>query len=201
MESPFLIALIVFFGIFILFFFISLLSDLFVIAIMISSATLAYFIPEFYDSPNFQQFLNENLSFIRMLGMSFPEQLDTATHYVLAALIMLGGTLACVPVLPFSAVYRQMLGANKISRSDELHVRALVAEELELIRQRVAAERLKQQEKALKRKTRRPLEADNEEDAPLDMVAHNRASWLVQTKAKLRNHWLNLRQRRDGEQP
>jgi hypothetical protein len=199
MESPFVIAMLVFFGIFLMFFLISLLSDLFVIGIMISSAIFAYFIPEFYDSPNFQQFLTENLRFMRMLGISFPEQLDAATHYLLGGMIMLAGTLACVPVLPFSAVYRQMLGANKISRSDELHVRTLVAEELELIRQRVAAERFKQQEKALKRKRQHSSTEEEPNDTPLEMVTHHHASILPKIKATLRHYLALLRARKTGD--
>jgi hypothetical protein len=195
MDSPIIIALAVFLGIFLMFFIISLLSDLLIVGIVLSSAVLAYFIPEIYQASYFQGFLHNQLSFLQSFGISFPAELDAATYYLIGALIVFAGTLICIPVLPFSAVYRQMLGANKISGRDEHKVRAIVVEELELVRQRVAAERMKQQQKALKRKIKRPDDENEEED----FVQDARANWLVRTKAKLHDKWMRFKNRRNDE--
>lgn len=167
MESPIVVALFVFFGIILLFFVISLFSDLLIFAIILGSSILAYLVPEIYQAENFQQVLHENLSFLDIFGVTFPAELDIGTHYLLAFLIMLGGTLLCVPVLPFSALFRQMLGANKISGRDEILVKRIIAEELELIRQRVSAEKKRRQQSALKRHMH---SYDNEDEEDLDLV-------------------------------
>lgn len=139
MDSPFLIALIVFFGIFLMFVVISLLSDLVIVGIALACAVFAYYIPSVY--PEIYEMLSAYLQGLQQFGIVLPAQLDSQTHYLLAALVVLGGTLVCIPVLPFSATYRQMLGANKLSSSDEIHVKRLVAEELERLKKKLAEER------------------------------------------------------------
>jgi hypothetical protein len=139
MDSPFIIALLVFFGIFLMFVFISLLSDLVIVGVALACAVLAYYIPGFY--PEIYEALSHSLQGLRQFGIVLPEQLDSSTHYLLAGLIVLGGTLICIPVLPFSATYRQMLGANKLSSGDEIHVKRLVAEELERLKKKLAEEK------------------------------------------------------------
>lgn len=173
MDSPIFVALFVFLGIFFLFFVVSLVSDLLILVIVLLSAALAYMIPEMYDAEYFQQILQNQLAFMEIFGVSFPAQLDTATHYILGAMIIFGGMLLCVPILPFSAIYRQMLGANKISGRDEIHVKRIVAEELEMIRQRIAAEKHKRHHQVLQRKIQ-PDEDEDEED--LDLV-DERPTW------------------------
>lgn len=144
MDSPFVVALLVFFGIFFMFLVISLLSDLVIVGIALGCAVVAYYIPSLY--PEFYELLSANLHGLQQFGITLPQQLDTQTHYLLAGLVVLIGTVACIPVLPFSATYRQMLGANKLSSQDDVHVKRLVAEELERLKKKVAEEKAKQQQ-------------------------------------------------------
>ena len=118
---------------------ISLLSDIMIVAIALICAVLAYYLPNFY--PEIYPLLAENLKGLGRLGIVFPEHIDAQTHYLLAIILVLAGTIACIPVLAFSATYRQMLGANKISKQDEIFVRRLINEELEQMRKRVAEEK------------------------------------------------------------
>ncbi len=148
MESPLVIAVLVFFGIFLMFLIISLLSDLVIVGIALSCAVLTYYLPDLY--PEFYDLLSANLKGLQQIGIVLPEQLDAQTHYLLAFLIVVAGTLACIPVLPFSATYRQMLGANKLSKHDETHVRRLFAEELERMKKKLAEEKARQKRASLK---------------------------------------------------
>lgn len=127
MESPFVIAGLVFLGIFFMFFFISLLSDLVIVGVAVGSAVLAYNIPQFY--PEFRDILND-LPFLHQVGLVLPHQADVQAYYMIAVLIILVGTLLCIPVLPFSATYRHMLGAQRISSRDEARIRDMIYAEV-----------------------------------------------------------------------
>jgi len=127
MDNPFVIALLVFFGVFIMFFVISLLSDLLIVMLTLGSAFLAYFIPDWYPV-FYEQVVNTPVA--NFLGLVEPAQLDAATTYVMGGLVVLTAALLSVPVLPFSATYRQILGANRIGRQDEAYILSLVQTEL-----------------------------------------------------------------------
>ncbi|MDM8548073.1 hypothetical protein QUF61_16415 [Candidatus Venteria ishoeyi] len=123
MDSPLLLAFIVFAGIFLLFFFISLLSDLVIVGVALSTAIAAYFIPEWY--PVLFEMLKDT-QIPTYLGLAQPDKLDDASRYLVAVMLTVLATLVCIPVLPFSATYRQMLGANKIGRQDEAYIKTLI---------------------------------------------------------------------------
>lgn len=127
MDSPFIIAAIAFFGIFFMFFFISLLSDLVIILIALGSAFLAYNIPEYYGE--FRDILNSVPS-LQQVGLHLPQQPDVQAFYVLAILIIGIGTILCIPVLPFSATYRHMLGSYHLSKRDENRIRSMMYAEI-----------------------------------------------------------------------
>ncbi|GEM_PF-1996621 len=130
MDSPWIVALLVFLGIFLMFVLISLLADLLIIGTAISCAAAAYFMPNWY--PLFFDFVKDTQLPV-YLGLADPSggALEQVTLYSMSALLVFGGTLICIPALPFSATYRQILGANKIGKSDETFVRALVRSELD----------------------------------------------------------------------
>jgi len=139
MDTPLILALCVFFGIFLMFFFLSLLSDLLIIGIAVGCAAAAYFIPDWY--PMLYEAL-QGSPLLTYLSLGAPETLSASNRYVLSALLTLLGALFCIPALPFSATYRQLLGANKIGRQDESYIKSLVRSELEaLLRKRTPEEK------------------------------------------------------------
>ncbi len=132
MDPIYVVPIGVFIGIFVMFFIISLLSDLVIVAIAIGSAMIAYNIPSFY--PEFQKLFSD-IRILEQLGLSLPNEPDAQAIYLIGAVIVFAAALLCIPVLPFSATYRQMLGANKISRHDEEYIKRIVHEELERMKQ------------------------------------------------------------------
>lgn len=132
MDSPWVLALIAFFGIFLMFVIISLLADLLIIGTAVGCAAAAYFLPSWY--PLFYDFV-QNTQLPIYLGLTAPLEsggLEQATLYAMMGLIILLGTLICIPALPFSGTYRFILGANsrKITKSDENYIRDLVRSEI-----------------------------------------------------------------------
>jgi len=133
MDSPWILAVIAFFGIFLMFVIISLLADLLIIGTAAGCAAAAYFLPSWY--PLFYEFIQDTQLPI-YLGLAAPLEngsLEQATLYTMMGLIIFVGTLICIPALPFSATYRQILGANKIGKRDEAFVRALVRSEIDYL--------------------------------------------------------------------
>ncbi len=131
MDAPWILALIAFFGIFLMFVIISLLADLLIIGAALGCAAAAYFMPSWY--PLFFEFIQDTQLPV-YLGLKAPLEgggLEQMTLYTMVGLLVFLGTLICIPALPFSATYRQVLGANKIGKRDEVFVRALVRSELD----------------------------------------------------------------------
>lgn len=131
MDSPWILALIAFFSIFLMFVMISLLADLLIIGTAVGCAAAAYFLPSWY--PLFYEIVAETQLPV-YLGLAAPLEngsLEQATLYTMMALLIFAGTLICIPALPFSATYRQILGANKIGKRDENFIRLLVRAEME----------------------------------------------------------------------
>jgi hypothetical protein len=127
--DPIIIAIISFIAVFLIFFIISLLSDIVIIGIVLASAVFTYFIPDLY--PNIQEFATD-MAWLKSIGVDLTQELNNKTHYILASLIVLASALFCIPILPFSATYRQMLGANKISGQDKKEVASLVDDKIDV---------------------------------------------------------------------
>lgn len=140
MDSPWVLAIGVFFMIFLMFFFISLLADIVILGVALGCAVLAYNIPALY--PDVTELL-AGWDILRQLGVALPKEPTPAGYLTLGGMIVVLGTLACIPFLPFSGTYRQMLGANKIGRGDELYVKRLVGEEWERMRRKALEEQRK----------------------------------------------------------
>lgn len=144
MDTPVVIALIVFFGIFLMFFIVSLLSDLWIFLVSLGSAAAMYFIRDWYPMV-FNAIKNSPLA--QQLHLMPPEQLDSTTIFVVAGILVVIATILCIPALPFSATYRQMLGANKLTRRDETYIRGVVKTELDDLRKRLSLEKPERQER------------------------------------------------------
>jgi len=158
MDSPWVLAIGVFILIYLMFFFISLLADMFILFIALGCAILAFNIPELY--PDIVELLQQ-VELPQQVGFILPPEPTLTSQLTLALLVVFFGTLACIPFLPFSATYRQMLGANKIGKSDELYIRRLVGEEWDRLRKKV----LQEQKKRHVPPSKEPIE---EEEAPPD---------------------------------
>ncbi len=127
-ASPWLRAIAVFIGIYIAFFLIRFLSDMYIVGITLLSAILTYHIDTHYT--DYISILNE-VDIFRRFGLIFPEQADTSAFITLSLLFIIGAVIACLPALPFSATYRQMLGVEKMSVREQKNIRHWIAEEIQ----------------------------------------------------------------------
>ncbi len=143
MDSPVVIALMVFFGIFLMFFIVSLLSDLWIFLVSLGSAAAAYFMRDWY--PMVFDVIKTS-PVVQQLHLMPPDKLDSTTMFIVAGVLVVIATILCIPALPFSATYRQMLGANKLTRRDETFIRGLIKTELDDLRKRLSLERQERQE-------------------------------------------------------
>ena len=109
MESPILLAVAVFVSIFVVYFLIRLLADLIIVAIAIGSAVLTYHIHQFY--PEFLMILQES-GLLELLKITLPEQPDNMAILIIAGLITSTAIIITIPILPFSATYRFLVGVE-----------------------------------------------------------------------------------------
>lgn len=128
MSSPVVVAIFAFLSIYLVFLLIRLFSDLIIVGIALTSAVFAYYLTGHYSSwlPHLRE-----LPFLNVLGITFPDQPEVSTLYIIASLIVVGAVLLCVPFLPFSATYRFMLGVEKPLFSEEAKVRGWIREEID----------------------------------------------------------------------
>lgn len=143
MDSPLVIALMVFVGIFVMFFIVSLLADLWIFVVSLGSAVAAYFMRDWY--PMVFEVIKTS-PIVQQLPLMPPDKLDSTTMFIVAGVLVVIATILCIPALPFSATYRQMLGANKLTRRDETFIRGLIKTELDDLRKRLSLERQERQE-------------------------------------------------------
>lgn len=143
METPVVVALIVFFGIFLMFFIVSLLSDLWIFLVSLGSAAAAYFMRDWY--PMVFDVIKTS-PVVQQLHLMPPDKLDSTTIFIVVGVLIVVATILCIPALPFSATYRQMLGANKLTRRDETFIRGLIKTELDDLRRRLSLEKQERQD-------------------------------------------------------
>jgi len=143
MDTPIVTALMVFFGIFLMFFIVSLLSDLWIFLVSLGSAAAMYFIRDWYPML-FDAIKTSPL--VQQLHLMPPDKLDSTTIFVIAGFLIIISTIICIPALPFSATYRQMLGANKLTRRDESYIRGVIKTELDDLRKRLSLEKHERQD-------------------------------------------------------
>lgn len=128
LNSQIVIAVLVFFSVYTLFFLIRILADMYIVAIAIITAVIGYFIPDAYSEI---RVILEDFTFLKSMHIIFPEQPDNWAFFKMAALITLFSVLICLPMLPFSQTYRQILGVERLSPAERNKIRRLVQEELQ----------------------------------------------------------------------
>jgi hypothetical protein len=128
-SSPIVVAILVFVSIYLVFLLIRLFADFFIVGIALGSATLAYHINSLY--PEIIMILKES-NLLNLLGMTLPEQPDDQAIYKIAGLIVVAAIMICIPILPFSATYRQLLGVeNPVYALKEAKIKGWIREEIE----------------------------------------------------------------------
>lgn len=130
MESPIIVAILVFLSIYLIWFLIRVLSDLVLVGIAMGSAILAYHIEPFY--PEFLMVLTES-NILNLLGLTLPKQPDSWAIFTIAILITIVAVLISIPILPFSHTYRLMFGIENpvVFRRKEAKVRSWIIEEIQ----------------------------------------------------------------------
>ncbi len=141
MESPIVVATLVFVSIYFIWYLIRVFADFFLVGIALSSAVLAYYIPNFY--PTIRILLKES-GLSNLIGMTFlPAQPDTGAIFIIAGLIVALAVLISIPILPFSATYRIMFGVEgPVFKRREAKVRAWIIEEVQRYQQSPQEERV-----------------------------------------------------------
>jgi hypothetical protein len=127
-NSPIVVAILVFLSIYLIFLLIRLFADMFIVGIALASGVLAYQIKGHY--PEFVSLLQDS-PIVNLVGANLPAQSTSWSIFLIASIITLGAVLLCLPFLPFSATYRFMLGIEKPLFSEEAKIRGWIREELE----------------------------------------------------------------------
>jgi hypothetical protein len=140
-DSPFIVAILVFLSIYFVFFLIRLFADFIIVGIALFCTIFTYY---FLYDPVFYSTILENLVYfskeVPMLSMLFQklglpeqlEQLDKKDIIVIASMITALAVLISIPFLPFSATYRFLLGVeNPVFQRKEAKVRGWIVEEIE----------------------------------------------------------------------
>lgn len=129
-----IIAVAAFFSIYLMFVLIRVFADMFIVGIALVGALAAYSIQGFNLYSNFREGLESFEGLKKLLdfvGLSIPEQPEIAGIIIMVSIIVMVCLLACLPFLPFSATYRQILGVEKLTRKEEIRVRQWINEEIE----------------------------------------------------------------------
>lgn len=128
MNSPIVVAILVFLSIYLIFLLIRLFADMFIVGIALASGVLAYQIKGHY--PKFVSLLQDS-PIVNLVGANLPPTPSSGSIFLIASIITIGAVLLCLPFLPFSATYRFMLGIEKPLFSEEAKIRGWIREELE----------------------------------------------------------------------
>ncbi len=130
MESPIIVAILVFISIYFVWYLIRLFADFFLVGIALGGAALAYHIHQFY--PEFKMVLEES-GILDTMSVILPQQLDTGGLLIIASLIIAAAVLVSIPFLPFSATYRAMFGIENpvVFRRKEAKIRSWIYAEIE----------------------------------------------------------------------
>ncbi|MDM8567968.1 procyclic acidic repetitive family protein [Thiotrichales bacterium HSG1] len=107
MDSPIIIASIVFISIYLVWFVIRLFADLVLVGIACLSALLAYNIQSFY--PEILMILTE-LNLLDIFAL--PEEPNELAIFKIVGLIIACAVFISIPILPFSSTYRMMFGVE-----------------------------------------------------------------------------------------
>lgn len=137
MDSPIVIACLVFISIYLVWFVIRLFADFVLVGIAFMSAVLAYYIQPYY--PEILMILTES----NLLDVfNLPAEVNEIAILKIAGLIIACAVLVSIPILPFSATYRLMFGIEiPVFHCRKKKIRDLITEEIQ--RQNVHVQPLK----------------------------------------------------------
>ena len=127
-QKPIVMAVLIFLSIYLVFFLIRVLADMVIVGVALLSAVMLYNMPAFYQE--YRNFLQSLIPFNK-IGLKLAEQADGASYLIIAVCVLLAAVLVCLPFLPFSATYRQILGVERMNKSDETKIRQWIAEEMD----------------------------------------------------------------------
>ena len=127
-QKPIVMAVLIFLSIYLVFFLIRVLADMVIVGVALMSAVVVYNMPAFYVE--YRNFLQSIIPFNK-IGLKLAEQGDGASYLIIAVCLLLAAVLVCLPFLPFSATYRQILGVERMNKSDETKIRQWIAEEMD----------------------------------------------------------------------
>ncbi len=127
MDSPIVIACLVFISIYLVWFIIRLFADLVLVGIAFLSAVLAYHIQPYYSE--ILMILTES----NMLDIfNLPAESNEIAILKIAGLIIACAVLVSIPILPFSATYRLMFGIEiPVFHCRKNNIRDLITEEIQ----------------------------------------------------------------------
>ncbi len=147
--SSVLVAVLVFLSIYLMFFLISVFSDMYIVGIALTSAGLAYSIRGFEIYPYLFEFLEYTgmVSLLNSLGLNLSAQADDWSVFLISTMIVISAVLLCIPFLPFSDTYRKILGVEKPVSTEEARIRRWILEEVERIRKEEQVIREMEQER------------------------------------------------------
>jgi energy-coupling factor transporter transmembrane protein EcfT len=136
-DSPFIVAILVFLSVYLAFFLIRLFADFILVGIALISAIFTFY---FLHDPEIYHTVIDFSKEVPLLSMLFqhlglPEQLDQVDQnaiIVIASMITALAVLISIPFLPFSATYRYLFGVeNPVFQRKEAKVRGWIVEEIE----------------------------------------------------------------------
>jgi len=149
-DSPIVVAILVFLGIYFTFFVIRLFADFILVSIALLCAGFTYYFlsdPETYHT--IVEFSKE-LPIFSTLLQALPdqlEQLEQSAIIVIATSMGAFAVLLSIPFLPFSAAYRFMFGIeNPVFQRKESKVRGWIIEEIQRYHQQREFQRKRQRE-------------------------------------------------------
>ena len=127
MDSPIVIACLVFISIYLVWFVIRLFADFVLVGIAFLSAVLAYHIQPYY--PEILMILTES-NMVEILNL--PAESNEIAILKISGLIIACAVLVSIPFLPFSATYRFMFGIEiPVFHCRKNKIRELITEEIQ----------------------------------------------------------------------
>jgi len=156
--SSILVAVLVFLSIYLMFFLISVFSDMYIVGVALASGGLAYSIRGFEIYPYLFEFLEYTgmVNLFSALGLNLPPQADNWGVFLMSATIVIIAVILCIPFLPFSDTYRKILGIEKPMSTEEARIRRWILEEVDRIRKEERAVREAEPERSAVTETVEP---------------------------------------------
>ncbi|OUD12389.1 hypothetical protein [Thioflexithrix psekupsensis] len=128
--QPFLLGFAVFVAVYLVFFLIRVFADMYLVTVALLCGVAAYGIEGFNFYKEYRELLIES-GISKYLSLNLSTTPDTGSIAVVAFFIIMVGVILCLPMLPFSATYRAMLGVERLTDDEERRIRRWVREEID----------------------------------------------------------------------